>query len=147
MKENLSAFEKGYIAAFLDGEGSIYANRMNRGSGNKHMQTYYGVCIHNKNKEVLKWIQHRVGGNIYERKDNGVSQLQFVKLVDIYRFLSIVTPYLIVKKKLARFMLDYVTSRINHIEDSNNKSCPLSDDEIELIARIKHLNEIGECYN
>jgi len=141
MKNNYSASEKAYAAAMLDAEGHIYANRKVR-NDTGYPQTYYGVCISNLSRDMLEWIQHRFGGIIYVRKNNNILTLQFVKQQEMYWFLKIVRPYLIIKSDLADLMIQYLESRF----ESSNKFNKLNNNEIKLIAKIKHFNEIGECY-
>lgn len=99
----------GYVAAFLDGEGSIIFNKV-RGN------SYIRCLFTNTHEEVLISIQQRLGfGSIQKRKlRNGWKQC-FVLCVsnfeDTERLLRLIRPYLIIKAEKADKALAIINQR------------------------------------
>ncbi len=104
----------GYIAAFVDGEGTISL------SGRPGVQ----VVIYNTYKPTLEWIQGMFGGQIHVNKKAGetspgskykhtkdVYELRFQKITEMFAFLSSILPHLREKQDRAREALNVLRSK------------------------------------
>ena len=131
---NLPVKDKAYAAAMLDGEGYVYANRIAR-ARDSTMQTMYQVGIVQDDTRLLEWLENKFGGKIYHRNGK-VDRWQCTNQLDIYNFLTVVRPYMMLKCDVADLMIEYCESRM-----SNEAHTPLSDRELECITKIKYLNE------
>jgi intein-encoded DNA endonuclease-like protein len=96
-----------YIAGFFDGEGSITISK----GISKHIQYSLMVEIANTNRNILEWIQNKVGGKIWG-KPNENSEINTVyKLRFGYNyaseFLIKVLPYIKIKRQRALLGIEY----------------------------------------
>ncbi len=124
MKEKISDIDKGYIAGFIDGEGSIKIG--------KHKQKDRFILnprieVYNSNQEVIQYIQSKIGGNIgcFHKRNphyNESYRLLINGREDIIKVLMFIKDYLKVKKERAEILLEY---------------CRLRDDKIRL-CRLVH---------
>jgi len=108
-----------YIAGFFDGEGYLgaFANR-----ARKSEKKYWRISVAQKDKSVLEEILEFVGyGYIYHNKTSGVNRTgiynyQIYKQRDVYKFLTFVLPFLIVKRKKAIQCISEIdTSSFSHL--------------------------------
>lgn len=108
----LTEAEKGYIAGMLDGEGCITANR-----GRKRKRDgLYGigtitVFIANSDPKVIKWMHEKIGGKISmhvpRNPKHSISYwLSFYGKERISTILTVLEPYLIIKKAQAQLILE-----------------------------------------
>ena len=99
----------GYVAAFLDGEGSILFNQVKRG-------TYIRCVFTNTHEEVLLMIQRRLGfGTILKKqRREGWKQCFFLyvnSFDDSERLLRLIRPYLVIKAAKADKALAIIGER------------------------------------
>lgn len=124
----------GYIAGMLDGEGCIYLKPVKANS--KRNFTYdLTVNIYNTNKESLIFISSLIGGYIY------LNQKPVKKYKPCYRLvlhgkkagelLTVVLPYLIIKKAQAILALEFVST----LEVGGRKLSPINTEKRNFIAR------------
>ena len=102
----ISSTQKSYLAGFLDGDGSIYVRL-------KPNKTYkYGFQVapyiiffqSSKERENFERLCSLIGfGYMRERKD-GILEFTIGRKEDIYVFLSMVKPYVILKKQQVSLM-------------------------------------------
>ena len=133
---------KHYLAGFIDGEGSIAIYK------HKDKRVQKGYTLHprfeiaNTNEEVLKAIKEVIGGKIKSKpKYKGCKVVYCVEFQDyeqIKRALSIVSPFLIIKQKQAKLMIEFCNNRIK----SNGKKYSNRDYEIANI--FSTINKRGE---
>jgi transcriptional regulator with XRE-family HTH domain len=110
----------GYVAAFLDGEGSIIFNQVRRG-------TYIRCVFTNTHEEVLLMMQKRLGfGTVLKKKRRENWKQCFFLYVNSFddseRLLRLIRPYLVIKaakadKALA--IIDERTRTLNSYKDRN----------------------------
>ena len=99
--KTIRPYDVGYLAALLDGEGSITI----ADNGKGHL--YPRVTITNTNRELLARAQQMIGGGtIYtQERDNPkhktVYRLIIVRKMEVYNFLGLVYPHLIEKQEQA----------------------------------------------
>jgi hypothetical protein len=102
--------QSNYVAGIVDGEGTIGLN--------EHRNNYYNIniTIPNTNLDLLKYIRNVTKlGNI----SKGLKQKEIHKICYFYRirkyeakkFLIIILPYLIIKKRQAELILQYLSLR------------------------------------
>ena len=97
----LSEYELGYIAAFLDGEGSIYES----------MKGQYKAQFANSDEMVIRWIHDILGiGKIRKYQPRGNQNLVSHVLCierqgDVWGFLNMIIPYLKIKQFKANQVL------------------------------------------
>ncbi len=97
---------KQYLAGFFDGEGHVYFRR------NKYNKIVYRLEIAQKEAEVLNQIKQKYGGIIkLIKRDNTISKLTIYRITDILSTLHDIVPFLIVKKKKAQSLLDYIQNK------------------------------------
>jgi hypothetical protein len=133
----LTKEEWSYIAGFIDGEGCITLTNP------KKVNTRFvgEILIVNTNIFVLRWIKHRILGNLNKRKKQSPNHktaycLKISKREDIIRILDNIYPYLKIKDRQARIILDLLKSR----DSIKNK---FGSKEIIAINRIRRLNKKG----
>jgi deoxycytidine triphosphate deaminase len=98
---HLNDFEKGYIAAMIDGEGHV-------GKHNSHREHHtWQITIGNTNRALVENIQKILGvGQIYEQKHDNpkhsdVYMYKVTRMADVQHILGQVYPYLIEKRDAA----------------------------------------------
>lgn len=96
----------GYIAGFLDGEGSIIICRSRLRKGKFYEGVQLRVSITNTNVEVLLLLKQEFGGTILKRKTPKPFQRKdtydwVVTHQKAAKFLRKIVPYLIIKKQQA----------------------------------------------
>jgi len=92
-----------YIAGFFDGEGCVVISHSKRRGKWYHRLR---VQVSQKEKEILKFIQRKFGGYLYNNNANG-HYLWHWGIGDIkaYNFLKQIYPYLKGKRKVVKFGL------------------------------------------
>lgn len=108
---NLTQYELGYIAGFLDGEGSLAFSCTWRGGRPKPIGLR--VDITNLDPMSIKFI-HKIlkvpwGLRLYDSKPRGqATALYFSGTQKVKEFLENITPYLILKKEQAEIILKFI---------------------------------------
>lgn len=110
---NLTEWLLGYIAGFVDGEGSIGLKKIG-------VEGYYGahVKVVNTNRNILDALMDVTcigkvslcGKATEKHKSSYIWRVHSV--VDIYCLLLSIEPYLYIKKPQAKLAIDFCTSRI-----------------------------------
>lgn len=123
-----------YLAGFFDGEGNL---RLYSGFSKKSPTSMRAeIAITNNNREILVMIQAQYGGKILERQNTHrtIYRLYWSNLDGIKGLLKIITPYLVVKRRHAELLLEYV-SRHNSTD-----RCAITERDREIAATIASLN-------
>ena len=113
----VSSEEWAYLAGIIDGEGTIQlgqpSTRYNGGNNFKYM-----IRIYNTDSSLIDWIKERFGGNtrVHNRGKAGEAfgkkpmyMVDWRNVDDIGDILLGVLPYLVVKKKLATVLMNFIT--------------------------------------
>jgi hypothetical protein len=147
--KQLTDVELGYISGFIDGEGSlmIYHFKNNRGG----MQMSQRIQITNTNKDVLEWIQTKIGGTIRERKRDSSNHkvayyLEIARADDILEVLTTIQDTLQIKSRQAKLMIEFFNSRIHTKQLSkslSSRSWQYTSGELCISDNIKLLNKRG----
>lgn len=137
MRKEAREISRSYVAAFLDGEGSIHIG-ISKGTLSMRisfMQTDF---------RVLKKIQEKYGGRLYfkkSRKNNQRSyyELYICKMDESKKFLFDIYPYVIQKRKQIRIAFIFLWLLKNY---SKGKGHPISKDLKKLLLLCKKLMNI-----
>jgi len=135
--------ERAYLAGLIDGEGSITLSRHHRGQLPQPR-----ISIAKCNREVLEWVRERTGrGVIISRRPRKAwHHAPFVWQVQlaggVIAILEEVEPYLIVKCKQARLLLD----RYKQCTPRNGKYSPEQLRlKLRLVDEVRRLNEASRA--
>lgn len=134
MMEKLTEFELGYLAGFIDGEGSLILNKREHigYKGKRYMGYSAYLDLGNTNEEVLIWIKNKlkISSKIYKNQCKGNRKLAY-RLRICYKqakpLICLLKDKLIIKKEIANIFLNYGES----------------DKKDELYLKAKLLNKRG----
>lgn len=132
----LSLKNKAYLAGFLDGDGSIYVSLKKNNSYKYGIQIAPYVVLFQSSKEEKEFrkICSLIGiGRIRKRKD-GMLEYVISKRKNILNFISIIEPYVILKKRQVKIVKDIL------IQKSNVKNKKDFNKLIKLVNSLKKLN-------
>lgn len=143
--ENLSDWQKGYIAAFLDGEGGIQITVSHRTDREYSTALHPDVYFTNTNEEVIRAIRHWLGGgSITKRRERNGRKDTFVLTISgvksILQLLEAIRSMLVVKAERADLMMDFCRSRISH---NRGKGRRFTENELRLYTAVKRQNRRG----
>jgi hypothetical protein len=111
---NLTDFELGYLAGFIDGEGSLIINKREHVGYNEKRYISYSAYldIGNTNKECLEFIKKilNISSSIYENQCSGNRKLAYrlrISYKQAKPLIEALKSRLIVKRKIAEVFLNY----------------------------------------
>jgi len=106
----LSISEKAYIAGLLDGEGTISDDR-------KRINGCWRIRIVNTDKNLMKWLKKTIPtSNIYCSKLKNRKNMYswtLAKWYSCYSLIKQIYPFLIIKKKKAKILLDNLEEKLS----------------------------------
>ncbi len=107
----MSDAEKAYIAGFLDGDGSIMAQLVYRKDYRLGYQIRVSIVFYQKTKhrKILVWLNNKLKYGYVRNRNDGMSEYTIVGLSEVKEVLTILYPYLRLKKELARVVLSIIT--------------------------------------
>jgi len=128
----------GYVAGMVDAEGYIGLCVIHNRRGVKSVSKV--LQITNTNMEALAFCQKVIGGNINRTgcTTKPCWALRIANGESILRALKILYPYLIVKREIAKLMIEFCESR------DANYAKPFVTREMEIVTEMKKLNEKGK---
>jgi len=143
--DDLSDYQLGYLAAFLDGEGGIQITY------NERKDRLYTTALHptvyftNTNREVIETLKSwlRAGCIVVAKAREGCKPtfvLHVTGTKNIIVLLERLRPLMIIKTKQADVMLEYCRSRASHYRGKERR---YTERELELYTTLKKLNERG----
>jgi hypothetical protein len=142
--DGLTAFQIGYIAAFLDGEGGIQITKTMRKDRAYKLALHPCVYFTNTNLEAIETLRSWFSaGCIVKSTKEGYRPnyaLHVTGIRNIVSLLTVVRPYLIIKAARADTMLRFCKSRLSHYAGKDRK---YSEEELSLYMTLKALNERG----
>ena len=148
----ISEIDKARLAAFIDGEGTIYINLANRLRGRMQSPQYaLSVTITGTNPIFMKWLKDTFDGSVYQVKHaNGfhLGKRQIMRWQVNGRMAAIVLrnvlQYMIIKKPQAEVALAFV-SLLKPKMGGNTRQPKLTDEDIAsrhaLKLEIERLNK------
>jgi hypothetical protein len=106
----MSNEEKAYIAGFLDGDGSIMAQLVSRKDYRLGYQIRVSVVFYQKSthQEFLLWLKEQLGYGYVRRRNDGMSEYTIVGLREVEHVLTLLHPFLRLKKALSRDVLGLI---------------------------------------
>jgi hypothetical protein len=145
IKTNLTESQKAYLAGYLDGDGTITICK----STNKNKPDHIGIQKDVSLITSIKWfaeeLQKLIGGNIQtfiyydsRHKKEGY-RVSFTNQESALAFLREIQPYLILKRKQAKLMIELLEERLalRHLHGNGAKITPHT---WELTNEIRNLN-------
>lgn len=143
--DKLSEWQKGYIAAFLDGEGGIQITLSKRKDREYTLAMHPDVYFTNTNEEAIRTIRAWLGGgSITRRRDRRGRKDMFVLTISgvssILQLLETIRAMLIIKARRADLMMEFCRSRMSH---NRGKGRRFTENELRLYTAIKMLNRRG----
>ena len=104
--------DRQYMAALLDGEGSISLKPIRkRRDGRWELMTE--VTLSNTHRPTLQFLQAQYGGTLRRKhnKHRSISRLEWHRQADVQALLAALIPYLRIKRRQAELMLEYLRHR------------------------------------
>ena len=104
----LSRTKKSYIAGFLDGDGSIYVRIKPNKTYRYHFQISPAIVFYQSEKEekFLRLLQKEINKGYVRKRNDGIVELILGDAKSIKELLNCVIPYLQLKKKQAKLLLE-----------------------------------------
>ena len=125
-----------YIAGFLDGDGSIFFQIVPRKDYKQKFQIRSSIAFYQKseNVEILEWLKSIfVAGYIRHRK-TGISDYTIVESTEVKKILTLLKPYVRLKKKQIELGLEI----LNQLELKKSDKDFL--EICKLVDKFKELN-------
>lgn len=140
LKLNLSPEQKGYIAGIIDGEGSIGFKR-------RHKNPYPIVVITNTSQLLIDHLQATIGNELLsykskrerKRENHQITYDLIIVGKNTLPLLKEVLPYLIIKKKRAMLVIEFVLLKLSH----EKYNTPPNLNELEIVSEVYMLNKRG----
>jgi hypothetical protein len=105
----LSDFQKGHLAALIDGEGTVTLV-----FHKKRKQVKPLIAIVNKDRNLLEFVRNYIGeGRIVLSHKPDVFRLEIRHISRVYPLLKEIEPYLITKRERAKLVLGWCESRLS----------------------------------
>ena len=103
----MSNEEKAYIAGFLDGDGSIMAQLIRRKDYRLGFQIRVSVVFYQKttHQDFLLWLKKQLDYGYIRARRDGMTEYTIVGLREVELVLSLLYPFLHLKKELAKSVL------------------------------------------
>ena len=103
----ISSEDKAYMAGFLDGDGSIMAQLVFRKDYKFGFQIRTSIVFYQKtnHEEILEWLRDQLDYGYIRRRNDGMTEYTIVGLREVESVLSLLYPYLRLKKVLAKQVL------------------------------------------
>lgn len=99
--------EKAYVAGFLDGDGSIMAQLVYRKDYKLGYQVRVSIVFYQKtnHQKFLLWLKERLDYGYVRMRNDGMSEYTIVGLSEVAHVLTLLYPFLRLKKVLAKEVL------------------------------------------
>src|SRR3989338_3619781 len=113
LNKSISTTTKAYLAGFLDGDGSIYVRLKPNPTYRFGFQVSPCIALFQAKKEAENFqrVCSLIGcGYMRERKD-GILEYVINKKDEIINFLSVIKPYLVLKKRQADLMIRIIKAK------------------------------------
>ena len=139
-----------YLAGFIDGEGSIGLNKeLDKRKGPRYFHYRPSLQIVNTHEGVMKFIHQQLGYGDYRhvgenrRHHRGIYRVAVRNQGYLLELLKCLLPYLIIKRRQAELLVEYIEQRQNAWAKGWHKPTTARDHEIFKELRI--LNLRGEA--
>ncbi len=120
--QQLTREERFYIAGFLDGDGCINAQIIQRKDYVLKYQIRVSITFFQKTKRLnfLQWLQKKIGCGTIRSKTDGVSEYTIVGLTDVCDVLKTLEPILRLKREQAKLVLK-ICNNLPLVENNPHK--------------------------
>lgn len=90
-----------YIAGFLDGDGSIFFQIVKRKDYRRKFQIRSSIAFYQKTEcaRILSWLKKQFGCGYIRHRKTGMSDYTVVESKEVERILSLLKPYVKLKRK------------------------------------------------
>jgi intein-encoded DNA endonuclease-like protein len=124
----MSDEEKAYIAGFLDGDGSIMAQLVYRKDYRLGYQIRVSIVFYQKtiHQDFILWLKERLGKGYVRTRSDGMSEYTIVGLDEVKYVLTLLVPFLHLKKTLAIKVLELIGSHPTQRQMTSDKLVELS---------------------
>lgn len=135
--ELLSTEDRAYIAGFLDGDGSVFLQLVQRADYKLKFQIKTTVNFTQKSSRVwfLEYLLKKVGCGIVRDRKDGCWEYAISQNNEVKSLLEALAPHLVVKNKQARLALRVIGSL------SKNQSIESFLNSVELVEQVAALND------
>jgi hypothetical protein len=125
-----------YIAGFLDGDGSIFFQIVPRPDYKQRFQirTSIGFYQDTTNVKILEWLKEQIGSGYIRHRKTGISDYTIVESKEVKRILTLLKPYVKLKKKQVELGLEI----LDKLENKNSNEDFL--EICKLVDKFKELN-------
>ena len=145
----LTKVERAYLAGILDGEGTISIYRDTKTWGKRNRRIFPEISVASTNRDLIKLLIEKYRfkprqKDVNKGKPNRrqLIRVSMRKLADVYEILVQIEPLLIIKKKHAKIVLEYINTRINKLLHGV-KTKSYGQEEEEFLKKIRVLNIRG----
>ncbi len=108
----MSSEEKSYIAGFLDGDGCIMAQLVKHKDYVFGFQVRVSIVFYQKtnHQEILSWLKSMLNLGYIRHRNDGMTEYTIVGLKEVREILTLLSPFLRLKKVLAQEVLKLIRS-------------------------------------
>jgi hypothetical protein len=140
--DHLNSAQRGYLAAFLDGEGGIQITRSLRKGRRYHLSLHPVVYFTNTNYEAIQTLRNwlHAGSIVLSRQRDGYQDIHVLHITgirNILRLLTSLSPHLIIKKKHAEVLIAFCRSRLSPRGPEGRR---YNSEELRLYRALRKLN-------
>jgi hypothetical protein len=143
MMYNWIMVDIGYVAGLVDGEGTVTITQQTK---YKKQTSQYRTWVYivNTYKPLIELLKRDLGGSTdvnYDRKritalrKKPLHRWRVMSHSDVKKILEMVLPYLVVKRRQAELVLQFVKSR-----QSRPQNTPYTEEETALYKQVRALN-------
>ena len=110
-----------YIAGFLDGDGSIFFQIVSRPDYKQKFQIRTSIAFYQDitNVGILEWLKEQLGSGYIRHRKTGMSDYTIVESNKVKEILSLLQPYVRLKKKHIELGLEIINKLENKKTDSD----------------------------
>lgn len=128
-----------YLAGFLDGDGSVNAQIVQRDDYILKFQIRFIITFFQSTKRhwFIIWLDKTIKTGVIRKRNDGISEYTLIGIKNVRELLINLLPYLIIKKRQANLVLSIMeTYNKNQKKEEFLKLCKLVD-QISLINDSK----------
>jgi hypothetical protein len=106
--KKLSTEELSYLAGFIDGDGSINAQIVQRADYKLKFQIRVSITLFQDTKQhwFLLQMNKMIGGGTLRKRNDGISEYALVGKQSVSEMLQVLLPYLKLKRRQAELVLE-----------------------------------------
>lgn len=117
----MSNEEKAYIAGFLDGDGCIMAQLVQRKDYVFGYQIRVSIVFYQKqcHQEILSWLKSKLNYGYIRQRNDGMAEYTIVGLRGVEEILKLLVKYLRLKKALAYEVIELIKKHPKRMNAEN----------------------------